>query len=72
MHTCVLFSGAAYAYEDETSSDSDDDMQERFRKTKEATIKRSASTYSRKSMDSPTHLSKSNSRMSIGRNSQGN
>ncbi|XP_052270221.1 synaptotagmin-14-like isoform X2 [Dreissena polymorpha] len=45
--------GASYAYEDETSSDSDDEVLKRFKTSVESTIKRSTSRYSQKS--SPAH-----------------
>ena len=65
-----LFTGASYAYEDETSSDSDDEVLKRFKSSMETTaaIKRSNSRYSQKGDNS---VSKSASRHSMGRQSRG-
>ena len=64
---CLYITGAAYAYEDETSSDSDDEVLKRFKSSMEATaaIKRSGSRYSQKAAGSPTMLPKSSSRTPI-------
>ncbi|KAL4237390.1 Protein kinase C conserved region 2 (CalB) [Mactra antiquata] len=60
-------SGAAYNYEDETSSDSDDEVLKRFKLSKEATdaVKRSSSRYSHKDVGSPTGVPTSTSGYSL-------
>lgn len=59
--------GAAYAYEDETSSDSDDEVLKRFKSSMEATaaMRRSGSRYSQKAGHSPTDVPKSQSRTAV-------
>lgn len=62
----VSLTGAAYAYEDETSSDSDDEVLKRFKSSMEASaaIKRSGSRYSQKATHSPTHVPQSQRKVS--------
>ncbi|XP_052769908.1 synaptotagmin-14-like isoform X2 [Mya arenaria] len=61
--------GASYAYnDDDTSSDSDDEVLKRFKSSQEATIKRSSSRYSHKAADSPTHVPHSPGRHPVNRN----
>lgn len=62
-----IIAGAAYNYEDETSSDSDDEVLKRFKLSKEATeaVKRSNSKYSHKDLGSPSGVPTSTSGYSM-------